>query len=268
MIKIHGFLIDLDGVLYTGEQPIKGADEAIRFLEESGCPYRFVSNTTRKCRHSIAEKLLRMGLEIPEESIFTPAVAAVEYMKNTGRRRYRLLVTGDVDHDFPPATHNDGDNTTDYVIIGDAGDEITYASMNAAFRDLIQGAGIIALEKDRYWMAPDGLSLSAGPFVSALEYATGKSAALMGKPSRDFFGLALMDMGISADQGIMIGDDIQTDVGGAQAAGMRGVLVRTGKYREEILKTSKIQPDLIIDSIAGIRQVIAAADEERWERHL
>jgi HAD superfamily hydrolase (TIGR01458 family) len=120
----------------------------------------------------------------------------------------------------------------------------------------MKGADLIALEKDRYWMAPDGLSLSAGPFVSALEYATGKTAALVGKPSKAFFSLALDDMGLAGDQVVMIGDDILTDVGGAQQAGIRGALVRTGKFSEEALKNSGIRPDFILDSIARISRIV------------
>jgi HAD superfamily hydrolase (TIGR01458 family) len=268
MSAIRGFLIDLDGVLYTGDIAIPGADEAISFMNENGYSYRFVSNTTRKCRRSIAERLSRMGFEIPEAYIFTPPIAAVAYMKKTGRCRFRLLVTGDVFHDFLLSQDDSIKLGKDYIVIGDAGDEITYATLNRAFRDIIGGAEIIALENDRFWMAPDGLSLSAGPFVAALEFATGKKAVLMGKPSEEFFNLALDDMGIDPEHAVMIGDDIQTDVGGAQSAGMRGILVRTGKFQEEVVRKSCIRPDLIIDSIRDIRKVVDAALNESWDTSL
>ncbi|MCK9579456.1 MAG: TIGR01458 family HAD-type hydrolase [Methanoregula sp.] len=266
MSGIKGFLIDLDGVMYTGDTPVLGADEAINFLKENGFSFRFVSNTTRKCRHTIAERLLKMGLEIPETHIFTPPIAAVAYMKKTGKRNFRLLVTGDVIEDFPKEHHESQDKGSDLVILGDAGDEITYASLNSAFRDLMDGADLIALERDRYWMATHGLSLSAGPFVAALEFATGKNAILMGKPSQEFFDLALKDMGLRPDQAVMIGDDIHTDVGGAHGAGLRGILVRTGKFREDLVKKSTIRPDLTIDSIAEIGNIVDAAHHNHWER--
>jgi HAD superfamily hydrolase (TIGR01458 family) len=266
--EIKGFLIDLDGVMYTGENLVPGSDDAIHFLKESGYAYRFVSNTTRKSRHTIAEKLSRMGLEIPEEYIFTPPVAAVTYMKKTGKHRFHLIITGDADRDFPLPTPQNSHDGVDYVILGDAGDEITYASLNAAFRDMMEGAELIALERDRFWMAHDGLALSAGPFVTALEFATGKKAVLMGKPSRDFFHLALNDMELNREQVVMIGDDIQTDIGGAQNAGMRGVLVRTGKYREEIVCRSGIRPDLTIPSVSHIHEVLEAAQNDQWETAL
>ncbi|MGB8220423.1 MAG: TIGR01458 family HAD-type hydrolase [Methanoregula sp.] len=249
---VKGFLIDLDGVLYTGDTAIPGALEALSFLTEEGYLFRCVSNSTRKCRATIAARLGQLGFDIPERAIFTPPLAAIRFMQETGKHRAYLLTTGDVDRDFEGTCTDDGSTAVDYVIVGDAGDKVTYASMNHAFRCLMGGADLIALEKDRYWMAPDGLSLSAGPFVTALESATGKTATIIGKPAKAFFELALHDMGLAAQEVVMIGDDIQTDIGGAQGAGIRGVLVRTGKFRKDVCEKSTILPAAIINSICDI----------------
>jgi HAD superfamily hydrolase (TIGR01458 family) len=256
MKNIRGFLIDLDGVMYVGDSPVEGAVETLDFLENHGYKYRFVSNTTRKSRKTIVERLSKMGLDIPEKYIFTPPLAAITFMKNAGKSRCRLLVTGDVGRDFQQVSEYGPGDLVDFVVIGDAGDKITYDSMNTAFRALMDGAELIALEKDRYWMAPDGLALSAGPFVSALEFASGKTAVVVGKPSKDFFRLALNDMEINPEQAAMIGDDITTDIGGAQIAGMKGILVRTGKSREDRMKKSDVKPDYIVDSIAGLKDLL------------
>jgi HAD superfamily hydrolase (TIGR01458 family) len=198
-----------------------------------------------------------MGFTIPERSIFTPPLAAVRYMKDAGKDRAFLLVTGDVGRDFAGACTDDGSVNTDYVVVGDAGDMVTYANLNHAFRCLMEGAHLIALERDRYWMDTDGLALSAGPVVAALEMAAGTIATVVGKPSKEFFGLALQDLGLQKEEVVMIGDDIFTDVGGAQDAGMRGVLVRTGKFRREVLEKSSIHPEAIINSVSDIRTLIA-----------
>jgi HAD superfamily hydrolase (TIGR01458 family) len=253
---IKGLLIDLDGVLYVGDKPVEGAQEAIRYLVRRGIAFRFLSNTTRKCRKTIASKLAAMGFDIPEEYIFTPPLAAMAYMKKTGRTRYFLLTTGDVDQDFKGAGFNGSTGQADYVILGDAGDAITYENLTGAFRQLMGGAELIALERDRYWMADDGLALSAGPFVTALEFATGKKATVVGKPSGAFFELALQDMGLPMDQVAMIGDDIVTDIGGAQASGIPGILVRTGKFSGQDLTREGIMPWKIINSIAGIQEIL------------
>ena len=107
MKDIQGFLIDLDGVLYVGNQAVDGAQDAIEFLRDNGYPFRCVSNTTRKCRHSVASHLSSMGFDIPENHIFTPPLAAIAYMKKTGKTGYFLLTTGDVDRDFEEVRNTD-----------------------------------------------------------------------------------------------------------------------------------------------------------------
>ena len=214
MKGIKGFLIDLDGVLYVGDTAIEGARDAIEFLQKRKYRYRFVSNTTRKCRKTIVKRLSDMGFVISEEEIITPLVAASVYLKNTGKKHCYLLVTEDAEQDFDQTCICTTREKADCVIIGDAGDRISYNSLNTAFRYLMNGAELIALEKDRYWMAPEGLSLSAGPFVTALEFATGKKATIIGKPSKAFFDRALDEIGLRAGQVAMIGDDIITDVAG------------------------------------------------------
>lgn len=255
-MTLKGLLLDLDGVLYTGKDPVQGARHAISFLDDSGYSYRFVSNTTRKSRKSIAKHLESLGFDIREDLIFTPPLAAIQYIKNAGRSRIWLLTTGDVEQDLKGEGVSVTSESPDFVVIGDAGDKFSYESLNKAFRMVLDGADIIALEKDRYWMGDDGLVLSAGPFVTALEYATGKSAEIMGKPSPNFFRLALESMNITPEEAAMIGDDVVTDVGGAISAGLSGVLARTGKFREEALATAAIPPDMVIDSIADIQYVI------------
>jgi HAD superfamily hydrolase (TIGR01458 family) len=256
MMDIRGFLIDLDGVMYCGDQIIPGAREAIDLLIDRNYKFRFVSNTTRKCRNTIAAQLSSRGFRIPVEYIFTPPLAAISFLEHANKNHCYLLTTEDVYRDFEDAGISDTGNQVDFVIIGDAGDKITYDSMNTAFRHLMTGADLIALENDRYWMAPDGLSLSAGPFVQALEFATGKTATIVGKPSKTFFELALRDMGLRADQVAMIGDDIRTDIGGALSMGIQGILVRTGKYRKDAVDNSEIKPECIIDSIAQLRDIL------------
>lgn len=257
MKSIKGFLIDLDGVLYVGDTAIEGARDAIGFLRKRKYRYRFVSNSTRKCRKTIVERLSDMGFVISEKEIITPLVAASVYLKNTGKKHCYLLVTADAEQDFDQTCICTTGEKADCVIIGDAGDRISYNSLNTAFRHLMNGAELIALEKDRYWMAPDGLSLSAGPFVTALEFATGRRATIIGKPSKAFFDRALDEIGLRAGQVAMIGDDIITDVAGAHRAGMKSILVRTGKYRKDTENNSVIKPTYSIDSLAHLAEIFS-----------
>jgi HAD superfamily hydrolase (TIGR01458 family) len=256
MKDIKGFLIDLDGVLYVGDTAIEGARDVIGVLRKRKYQYRFVSNTTRKCRKTIVKLLLDMGFVISEDEIITPPVAASAYMKNTGKKHCFLLVTEDAKQDFDQTCTCATREKADCVVIGDAGDRISYNSLNTAFRHLLNGAELIALEKDRYWMAPDGLSLSAGPFVTALEFATGKKATIIGKPSKAFFDRALDEIGLRPGQVAMIGDDISTDVAGAHMVGMKSILVKTGKYRKDTEKNSAIKPTYSIDSLAHLIDIL------------
>ncbi|MDD1673814.1 MAG: TIGR01458 family HAD-type hydrolase [Methanomicrobiales archaeon] len=256
LTDIEGFLIDLDGVLYTGTQPVTGAREVLRVLERRGYPYRFMSNSTRRCRASIAEKLHQMGFSIKPSLIITPAIAAANSLKDKGKESCMLISTGDVYRDFEDAGIYMRDPFTNTVVMADAGDAFTYGTLTDAFRLLLAGADLIALEKDRFWMGREGLMLSAGPYVVALEFASGKESSLIGKPSPEFFLQGVRELGLDCRQVAMIGDDITSDIGGAQGCGIHGILVKTGKYRKEEVQRSTIQPYLILDSIANLPEYL------------
>jgi HAD superfamily hydrolase (TIGR01458 family) len=255
-VQAKGFLIDIDGVLTIGGRPIEGAVNLIAELGVHGIPFRCISNTTRRSRTMIANELSDQGFSIPASALFTPPAAAIAYMHESGNTRGFLISTGNIDREFEEAGILLLDERVDFVLIGDAGSRFSYELLNHAFRLVLGGAGILALERDRYWMGADGLMLSAGPFVAALEYATGKTARVMGKPSPSFFSMALRDLGLPAGDVAMIGDDITTDIGGAKKCGMQGILVRTGKFRQETLDSAELQPDEVIDSIAGLARFL------------
>jgi HAD superfamily hydrolase (TIGR01458 family) len=120
----------------------------------------------------------------------------------------------------------------------------------------MNGAELIALQMNRYWMRSDGLSLDVGPFVAAIEFATGAEAYVVGKPARAFFDQVLTDLGVSAGAAAMVGDDIETDIGGALHAGLSAILVRTGKYREERVRESRIEPTATAGSIGAVPRLL------------
>lgn len=256
MERIKGVLLDIDGVLYTGDSPVLGARESIQYLQDNQIPFRCLSNTTRKSRASVSEKLKIYGLDVPERLIFTPAVALASLLKDKNIKKCFFLTDGDVKQDLLVDGITHCNSGAEAVVVGDAGDNFSYSSMNTAFRLLTDGVLFYALEKDRYWMANEGLSLSAGPFVYGLEYASGIQAQLVGKPSSAFFKTALDSMNVCASQAIMVGDDIFSDIDGSQKAGMKGVLVKTGKYTRERFEKSGISPDLIINSIQELPEIL------------
>ena len=259
---IEAVLIDLDGVMYIGGTAVTGAQDAFHSLKEQGYRFRFVSNTTRKSRATIARQLEGMGLGIQESHIFTPAFATAVYLSAEQVQSAFFLTTTEVADEIIAASGVIPNvPNPEMVVVGDAGDRLSYDQMNTAFHHLLSGAELIALEKDRYWMGTDGMMLSAGPFVTALEYATGKKALVMGKPSEAFFGLALASMHAEPETTAMIGDDVITDIGGAISCGLYGILVKTGKYSGEALTQAAIQPNAILNSIADLPRFI-----ESWNQ--
>jgi HAD superfamily hydrolase (TIGR01458 family) len=245
---VTGLLLDLDGTLYVGESPLPGAVEAIDAIVERGIPRRYLTNTTRLPRRGIAELLGRMGFAIDEEEIFTAPLAAKGWLESRGIRRVALYVPEAACEDF--AGLEAVTEAPEAIVVGDLGEGWTFGRLNQAFRHLLDGAVLVALQKNRYWRREDGLALDAGPFVRALEYAVDREAVVVGKPSTDFFRLAASSLGVPAEAVTAIGDDVEADVAGAQAAGMRGILVRTGKYRPEVLARSGVRPERVADSLA------------------
>jgi HAD superfamily hydrolase (TIGR01458 family) len=238
---VKGFLFDLDGTLYVGDTPLPGAIEAIERLEEQEVPRRFLTNTTRFSRRELASRLEAMGFPIAPDEIFTAPLAAAGWLQDRGIQRISLYLPASTRADFQ--AFDDTAESPEAVVVGDLGAEWDFATLNRAFRQLLEGATLVALQRNRYWKTADGLTLDAGPFVAALEYAAGVDATVVGKPSAAFFRLAAASMGLAPELITVVGDDLPADVGGARAAGMRGVLVRTGKFREEELATSAIRPD-------------------------
>ena len=249
-LQPSAFLFDLDGVFYNDTQPIPGGAEVIARLRAQGVPFRFVTNTTSKGRVSLAQKLRSYGVSAEPHEIFCPAVAASAFLREQNASGV-FFTTIDTRDEFA-GVREDGHHPA-YVVLGDLGDDWTYAKLNQVLRYLLNGARLIALGMSRYWHADDGPRLDVGPIASAFAYATGQPPIVLGKPSADFFRLALHDWQIDPAQCVMVGDDIVTDIGGAQSAGMKTILVRTGKFRPQDL-AGAISPDAIIDSIADLRK--------------
>ena len=251
---VRAVLIDLDGVLYVEDEPVPGAHEALERLRGGGRVLRFVTNTTSRSRPATLEKLRRLGFSLEDEELMTPAALAVRHCIDEGHRRVYLLMNDEVKGDF--SALEEDDDEPEAVIVGDLGDEFAYPVLNRAFRHVMAGAELIALQRNRFWQRADGLSLDVGPFVAALEYATAREAYVVGKPARGFYDEVVRDAGADADAAAMIGDDIETDVGGAVDAGLAGVLVRTGKYRADAVASSGIEPTATVDSIADVPELL------------
>ncbi len=251
-LGIRAVLLDLDGVLYVGDQMIEGADTAIKQLRARRMPLAGLTNTTTQSRRMIADKLNGLGIELPQGALFTPAALAVQRL---GKRSARLFIRDALLEDFSDV-HEDNEHP-EAIVMGDIGGEgYPPEILREIFLHLMDGAELLALHKNRFWQKPDGLHLDLGSFVAAIEYASGRQAAILGKPSIDFFHGVCSALNVEPEQALMIGDDIESDTLGAHHAGLKTCLVHSGKYRREfaesIMQNNDFLPDMQLNSIAGL----------------
>jgi len=260
---MRGFLFDLDGTMYTDAGAVPGALEAIDALRSRGIPFRFVTNTTGRPRSKLVERLRGYGLGLTADDILTPVRAAVVLCQEQGYHPVAPYVpeaTLEDLHGLDLVAGTSGRAGTQArpgaVIIGDLGDLWTYQLMQEAFGFLLDGAELVALSRDRYWLKGNRLVLDAGPFVAALEYASSRTARVTGKPTKQFYDAAVKSLDLPPDTSpgdiAMVGDDVWSDVRGAQEAGYQGWLVRTGKFRDEQLSESGVVPDRVLGSVADL----------------
>jgi HAD superfamily hydrolase (TIGR01458 family) len=191
-----------------------------------------------------------MGLQVSTDEIITAPYAAVLHLRQMGNPTCRLIVAEATREEF--SAFPQSDDSPDVIVVGGLEGSWSYDLLNSVFRQMMDGVEIVALHKGKYWQEPDGLRIDVGVYVAGLEYVTGKSATVIGKPSAEFFRLGVTALNLTPDSVAMIGDDIVSDVGGAQRAGLKGVVVQTGKYRPELATASGVVPDAVLDSIASL----------------
>lgn len=253
----RAILLDIDGVLYVDGEAVPGARDALDQLRALG-EVRLVTNTTSRSRRQVHAHLRALGFEVERDEVLTPAANAMRHCRERGHRRVSLLVVDALREDLGELAEAAGDEEVDAVVLGDIGDDFTPAVLNRALRQLLAGAELVALQHNRLYRRHGELVLDVGAYASALEYGSGRAAVVVGKPDPRFFAAALAEVGARPADAVMVGDDVEADVGGAMAAGLEGVLVRTGKFREELVAGSGVTPTAVVDSIAAVPELLAA----------
>jgi HAD superfamily hydrolase (TIGR01458 family) len=263
MPEITAVLIDIDGVLTVSWRPLPGAVGAVTWLREQGLAVKLLTNTTSRTRAAIAATLAQAGFPVTAPDILTAPVVTAAYLAahHPGARCF-LLNSGDIAPDLADVRLIAGEGPdagpAEVVILGGAGPEFSYATLNRAFGHLMGGARLVAMHRNLYWRTDDGLRLDAGAFLAGLERAAGVTAAITGKPADAFFATALAAVGAEPGAALMVGDDIESDVLAAQRAGITGVLVKTGKYLPQTHQAALAPPDHLIESIADLPAVLAS----------
>ncbi len=247
---VRGVVLDLDGTVYDDGGLVAGAAEAVRVIRAAGLGLRFATNSSLSPRGALVERLRSLGVDATLDEVITAPRAAAAWLVSHGLTRISLHVAAATVEEFAAFTLDE--QHPEVVVVGDLGDGWHVERLNRVFRHVLRGARLLAIQKNRYWKRGGALCLDAGPFVAAIEYATGVTAVVAGKPSAHFFGAAARSLGLSAADLVVVGDDVRTDVKGARAVGARGVLVRTGKFRAADLNDPDLQPTLVLDSIADL----------------
>ena len=248
-------LFDLDGVLYIGDNPIDGAVESVTKIRQAGLAIAGITNTTTQPRRIIAKKLSRLNIPLETSEIYTPAALARQTIAGYNAKLY---VRDSLLEDFEGIStcHSN----PDYIVMGDMGGEgYSPETLLEISKLVLNGSKILALHKNRFWQKPDGMHLDSGPFIAAIEYATAKQATVLGKPSADFFLGVCKALHVQPSATLMIGDDIESDIGGAKQAGLKTALVQTGKYRLEFVKETGIKADILLPSVAALPAALKLA---------
>jgi HAD superfamily hydrolase (TIGR01458 family) len=252
-------LLDVDGVLHVSGQPIPGAADAVRLLRENGHRLRFVTNTTVRSRTQLATMLRSQGIELEDDEVQTAAGAAVNVLR--GKRVLALTMHALIADLDGLELVGEG---ADAVLLGGADETpetglvFSYMNLARAFGELELGAELYCLHRNRWWQTTRGPMLDSGAFVAGLEYAANVEAKVLGKPSPQYFAAACKALDADASMTWMVGDDLETDISGAQGVGMRTVLLRTGKFRPDVVEASRTRPDGIVSSIGQLPEWLEA----------
>ena len=253
---VEGVLIDIDGVLAVSWEAIPGAPGTLSRLRSSGIPFRLMTNTTEVTRRALVETLAEGGFDVEAGDIVTATLMTADYLR-TEHPEARCFLLGGPDSAEDLEGIRLVREGADVVVIGGSSESFEWRDVNHALRLILDGAPLIGMHKTFSWMTADGMVLDTGAMLlHALEAATGREAVVCGKPSPQAFTTGLHELGLPADRVAMVGDDLKTDVLAAQACGLRGVLVRTGKFREDMLDRAEGRPDVVIESIAGLPDLL------------
>jgi HAD superfamily hydrolase (TIGR01450 family) len=271
---VRAFVLDADGVLLYRGEPIPGSPEAVLELRRRRIPYRVVTNFSSAHRSTLAAAFAKSsGIETDAAEIITAASAAAAYTaaRHAGEPLL-VLAAPDARREWEgqelvsPDEAEARKEPLGAVVIGDAGDDLTYRNLDIAYRQLRGGAEFVAMHRNPWWVTPKGFTLDAGALVAGLEFALGRRAVICGKPSPVVFRQAVdelrLELAARSDgsggarlrigEVAMVGDDPSADVAAAKRAGLRGILTLTGKTSQEEAAASAVRADAIAGSLAEI----------------
>jgi NagD protein len=257
--EIHSWLMDMDGVLVREEHAIPGAPEFINRLRELGIPFLVLTNNSIYTPRDLAARLRRTGLEVPEESIWTSALATAQFLANQ-RPRGTAFVIGE--SGLTTALHNEGYTTTesdpDYVILGETR-TYSFERITRAIRLISAGSRFIATNPDNVGPTPDGPLPATGSVAALISRATGVDPYYVGKPNPLMMRSALNAIQAHSESTAMIGDRMDTDIVAGLEAGLETILVMTGVTTPGEAERYSYRPSKIVESVANLTPLLEAA---------
>ncbi|MGV0740757.1 HAD-IIA family hydrolase [Mycolicibacterium sp. XJ870] len=265
-MAIGGVLFDIDGVLVTSWQPIAGAAETLKVLADNQVACSYLTNTTTRTRAQIADLLTAAGMNVAADEVITAAVLTADYVRDRyPDARCFLVNSGQIGEDMPGvdvvySSDFDGPKapeTPDVVLLGGAGPEYSHLTLSWVYDWMAQGVPVVAMHRSTAWNTTDGLRVDTGMYLIGMEETSGRKAIAVGKPAPEGFLAAANRLGVDPDEMYIVGDDLNNDVLAGQVVGMTGVLVRTGKFRQDTLDRwatdeFAMQPNHVIDSVADL----------------
>jgi HAD superfamily hydrolase (TIGR01450 family) len=269
-MAIGGVLFDIDGVLVTSWQAIPGAAEALRVLADNQIARTYLTNTTTRTRRQIAGLLTDAGMDVAADEVITAAVLTADYVRDRypGARCF-LVNSGQIGEDMPgvdlvyASEVVDGvPETPDVILLGGAGPEYNHVTLSRVYDWMAQGVPVVAMHRSTSWNTTEGLRIDTGMYLIGMEETSGRKATAVGKPAPEGFLASANRLGVDPEEMYMVGDDLNNDVLAAQVVGMTGVLVRTGKFRQDTLDRwaadeYAMQPNFVIDSVADLPGLLA-----------
>jgi HAD superfamily hydrolase (TIGR01450 family) len=251
--SLRVFFFDLDGVLSVGKTRLHylSGREVVRRLKESGRKTFVLTNNSTGTRKQVYSNLKRLGFDFEIDEILTSSYLTARYLtRRFGEAKFNLIGERGLRHELEAAGHHPS-NKPNVVVVG-LDRHLSYEKLNDALRFLRTGAALVGVYGGALYMSDNGPALSAGPIVKTLEFASGRRAVLIGKPSPRMFQLALQLANEEASRAVMVGDQIETDVLGARRAGVHTILVLTGVETRETVNHSKIKPDAVIENVDAL----------------
>ncbi len=256
---VRGILCDIDGTLYFRGRVIPYAVETVSYLQDKGYKIVFLTNTDSKPPIEVLNTLLNFGFSVNSDDIFTPIIAIKEYISQFPDKNSYFLASEQVKPEFQNFSQVSENEIPDFVVISDFSDDWRIERLNQAFKHVLKGAKLIGSQGNRYFLDQDGNpKIDTGSLVRMVADAAHVKPLILGKPNSDYFKLALEKIGVNANEAIIIGDDIESDIQGAENTGIKGILVKTGKGQKKFQKNfhSKIDPFLTLNSISELRKLL------------